>query len=65
MLTFKLLGLLSYMVVIAARSCSFMEMLLDKFVPALYKRMGVFLAFDYVNCADHGAALFMSSAITI
>lgn len=52
------LGLLSYIGVIAA-IVQIMEMLLDKFVPALYNALGVFLPLITVNCAIMGAALFM------
>ena len=36
-----------------------MEMFLDKYVPALYNALGVFLPLITVNCAILGAALFM------
>jgi Na+-transporting NADH:ubiquinone oxidoreductase subunit E len=36
-----------------------MEMLLDKYMPALYNALGVFLPLITVNCAIMGAALFM------
>jgi Na+-transporting NADH:ubiquinone oxidoreductase subunit E len=36
------------------------EMTLDKFVPALYAALGVFLPLIAVNCAILGGALFMS-----
>jgi len=52
------LGLLSYIGVIAA-IVQIMEMFLDKFVPALYNALGVFLPLITVNCAIMGAALFM------
>lgn len=52
------LGLLSYIGVIAA-IVQILEMLLDKFVPALYNALGVFLPLITVNCAIMGAALFM------
>lgn len=52
------LGLLSYIGVIAA-IVQIMEMLLDKYVPALYNTLGVFLPLITVNCAILGAALFM------
>lgn len=52
------LGLLSYIGVIAA-IVQILEMLLDKYVPALYNALGVFLPLITVNCAIMGAALFM------
>ncbi|RLA45700.1 MAG: NADH:ubiquinone reductase (Na(+)-transporting) subunit E [Gammaproteobacteria bacterium] len=52
------LGLLSYIGVIAA-IVQIMEMVLDKYVPALYNTLGVFLPLITVNCAIMGAALFM------
>ena len=52
------LGLISYIGVIAA-IVQIMEMFLDKFVPALYNALGVFLPLITVNCAILGASLFM------
>ena len=52
------LGLLSYIGVIAA-IVQIMEMFLDKFMPALYNALGVFLPLITDNCAILGAALFM------
>ncbi|WP_304638495.1 NADH:ubiquinone reductase (Na(+)-transporting) subunit E [Pseudomonas sp.] len=52
------LGLLSYIGVIAAL-VQILEMTLDKFVPALYNALGVFLPLITVNCAILGASLFM------
>ena len=52
------LGLLSYIGVIAAL-VQIMEMFLDKYVPALYSALGVFLPLITVNCAIMGASLFM------
>ncbi|MCK9503578.1 MAG: NADH:ubiquinone reductase (Na(+)-transporting) subunit E [Porticoccaceae bacterium] len=52
------LGLLSYIGVIAA-IVQIMEMFLDKYVPALYSALGVFLPLITVNCAIMGGALFM------
>jgi len=52
------LGLLSYIGVIAA-IVQILEMVLDKFVPALYNALGVFLPLITVNCAILGASLFM------
>jgi len=52
------LGLLSYIGVIAA-IVQIMEMFLDKYVPALYNALGVFLPLITVNCAILGASLLM------
>jgi len=57
-LDLSFLGLLSYIGVIAA-IVQIMEMFLDKFVPALYNALGVFLPLITVNCAILGASLFM------
>ena len=52
------LGLLTYIGVIAA-IVQILEMVLDKFFPALYNALGVFLPLITVNCAILGASLFM------
>jgi len=52
------LGLITYIGVIAAM-VQILEMLLDKYVPALYNALGVFLPLITVNCAIMGAVLFM------
>ena len=52
------LGLLSYIAVIAAL-VQILEMFLDKYVPALYNALGVFLPLITVNCAILGGSLFM------
>ena len=52
------LGYLSYIGVIAAM-VQILEMFLDKFVPALYNALGVFLPLITVNCAILGSVLFM------
>ena len=52
------LGLLSYIGVIAA-IVQILEMVLDRYVPALYNTLGVFLPLITVNCAILGASLFM------
>ncbi len=54
----RFLGLISYIGVIAA-IVQIMEMVLDKFFPALYNALGVFLPLITVNCAIMGASLFM------
>lgn len=52
------LGLLAYIGVIAA-VVQILEMFLDKYVPALYNALGVFLPLITVNCAILGGSLFM------
>lgn len=52
------LGYLSYIAVIAA-IVQILEMFLDKYVPALYNSLGVFLPLITVNCAILGGSLFM------
>jgi len=52
------LGYLAYIGVIAA-CVQIMEMVLDKYMPALYNALGVFLPLITVNCAILGASLFM------
>lgn len=52
------LGYLCYIGVIAA-IVQILEMFLDKYVPALYNALGVFLPLITVNCAILGASLFM------
>ena len=52
------LGFLSYIGVIAA-IVQILEMFLDKYVPALYNALGVFLPLITVNCAILGASIFM------
>lgn len=57
-LDLSFLGLLCYIGVIAAM-VQILEMVLDKFLPALYNALGVFLPLITVNCAIMGASLFM------
>lgn len=52
------LGLITYIGVIAAM-VQILEMVLDKYMPALYNALGVFLPLITVNCAIMGAVLFM------
>jgi len=52
------LGLISYIGVIAAL-VQILEMFLDRFMPALYNALGIFLPLITVNCAILGATLFM------
>ena len=54
----RFLGLLSYIGVIAAL-VQILGMFLDRYVPALYNALGVFLPLITVNCAILGASLFM------
>jgi len=52
------LGLICYIGVIAAM-VQILEMVLDKYFPALYNALGVFLPLITVNCAILGGSLFM------
>jgi Na+-transporting NADH:ubiquinone oxidoreductase subunit E len=52
------LGFLLYIGMIAA-VVQILEMFLDRYVPALYNALGVFLPLITVNCAILGAVLFM------
>lgn len=52
------LGLITYIGVIAA-IVQILEMVLDRYFPALYNALGVFLPLITVNCAILGASLFM------
>ncbi|MCV6625991.1 MAG: NADH:ubiquinone reductase (Na(+)-transporting) subunit E [Cellvibrionaceae bacterium] len=52
------LSLITFIGVIAAM-VQILEMVLDKFFPALYNALGVFLPLITVNCAIMGASLFM------
>ncbi|MDP1557536.1 MAG: NADH:ubiquinone reductase (Na(+)-transporting) subunit E [Nitrosomonas sp.] len=52
------LGFVSYIGVIAAM-VQILEMFLDRFVPALYHALGIFLPLITVNCAILGGTLFM------
>ncbi|MEX2468506.1 MAG: NADH:ubiquinone reductase (Na(+)-transporting) subunit E [Pseudohongiellaceae bacterium] len=57
-MSLEFLGYLCYIGVIAAM-VQILEMFLDRFVPALYNALGVFLPLITVNCAILGASLFM------
>ncbi len=57
-LDLSFLGLLAYIGVIAAL-VQILEMFLDKYVPALYNALGVFLPLITVNCAILGGTLLM------
>lgn len=52
------LGLLIYIATIAA-VVQILEMVLDRFMPALYNALGIYLPLLTVNCAIMGASLFM------
>lgn len=52
------LGLICYIGVIAAM-VQILEMTLDRYVPALYNALGIFLPLITVNCAILGGSLFM------
>lgn len=54
----EFLGLISYIGVIAAM-VQILEMALDRFAPALYNALGIFLPLITVNCAILGGSLFM------
>lgn len=55
---FSYLGLLSQIAVIAAM-IQILEMVLNRFFPALYNTLGIYLPLLTVNCAILGASLFM------
>ena len=57
-LDFSYLGLLSQIAVIAAM-IQILEIVLNRFFPALYSSLGIFLPLLTVNCAILGASLFM------
>jgi len=52
------LGLVTYIAVIAAL-VQILEMVLDRFFPALYHALGIYLPLITVNCAILGGTLFM------
>ena len=54
----RFLGLVSYIGVIAAL-VQILEMTLDRYFPALYNALGIFLPLITVNCAILGGTLFM------
>ncbi len=55
---FSFLGLLSQIAVIAAM-IQILEIVLNRFFPALYNTLGIYLPLLTVNCAILGASLFM------
>lgn len=52
------LGLIMFIAVIAAL-VQLLEMIIEKYAPALYNSLGIFLPLIAVNCAILGAVLFM------
>jgi Na+-transporting NADH:ubiquinone oxidoreductase subunit E len=46
-------------IIVIAAFVQFVEMVIDRFSPSLYQRLGVFLPLITVNCAILGASLFM------
>jgi Na+-transporting NADH:ubiquinone oxidoreductase subunit E len=52
------LGLITYIGIVAA-IVQILEMFLDRYVPALYNALGIFLPLITVNCAILGGTLFM------
>ncbi len=54
----RFLGFISYIGVIAAM-VQILEMILDRFFPALYNALGIFLPLITVNCAILGGSLLM------
>ena len=52
------LGLITYIGVIAAM-VQILEMILDRYFPALFQALGIFLPLITVNCAILGGSLFM------
>jgi Na+-transporting NADH:ubiquinone oxidoreductase subunit E len=57
-LDLSFLGFIAYIGVIAAL-VQILEMILDRFAPALYHALGIFLPLITVNCAIFGGTLFM------
>lgn len=57
-LDLSFLGLLTYIAIIAA-VVQILEMFIDRFLPALYNTLGIFLPLLTVNCAILGGSLFM------
>ncbi len=55
---FSFLGFITYIGTIAA-VVQILEMVIDRYAPALYTALGVFLPLIAVNCAILGASLFM------
>ncbi|MEL6895676.1 MAG: Rnf-Nqr domain containing protein, partial [Planctomycetota bacterium] len=57
------LAFISYIGVIAAM-VQILEMILDRFFPALYNALGIFLPLITVNCAILGASLLMEQRVS-
>lgn len=57
-LDLSFLGFLTYIAIIAA-VVQVLEMIVDRFLPALYITLGIFLPLLTVNCAIMGGSLFM------
>ena len=57
-LDLSFLNLITFIAIIAAQ-VQLLEMILDKFFPALYSALGVFLPLITVNCAILGTSLFV------
>jgi Na+-transporting NADH:ubiquinone oxidoreductase subunit E len=57
-LDLSFLGLLTYIAIIAA-VVQILEMVIDRYLPALYNTLGIFLPLLTVNCAIFGGTLFM------
>ncbi|OGR18622.1 MAG: NADH:ubiquinone reductase (Na(+)-transporting) subunit E [Desulfobacterales bacterium GWB2_56_26] len=57
-LDLSFLGLLTYIAIIAA-VVQVLEMIVDRFLPALYITLGIYLPLLTVNCAIMGGSLFM------
>lgn len=57
-LDLSFLGLLTYIAIIAA-VVQILEMVIDRFLPALYNTLGIFLPLLTVNCAIFAGTLFM------
>ena len=58
------LNFITFIGVIAAL-VQILEMILDKYFPALYNALGIFLPLIAVNCAIMGASLFMQQRINV
>ena len=52
-------------IAIIAAIVQILEMVIEKFTPALYSSLGIFLPLIAVNCAIMGASLFMQQRITL
>ncbi|MDR2684795.1 MAG: NADH:ubiquinone reductase (Na(+)-transporting) subunit E [Prevotellaceae bacterium] len=61
-LNLSYLSFILFIAVIAAIT-QFVEMIVEKFTPALYASLGIFLPLIAVNCAIMGAALFMQQRV--